>query len=578
MKRPSDGQATFEDLIGLGDQSARKSYYPELERKVAELERERNRYKWLFDNALHGIFRAEVDAQLHAVNNALLRICGYHSEQQMLHQVGAISELFFRGEEYQNIIAKLRAYGHLTGRETALRRSDGSAVKVSVNLLLKQEDGREVVEAFVADITERMRAQERMKQLNQELEQRVNRRTQELQLVNDQLRDEITERELVEQYLVEARDQAEEANRSKDKYLAAASHDLLQPMNAARLLVATLRERQLPAKEGHLVERIHLALNGAEELLTDLLDIARLDQNAVQPDFVDIPVGHIFYLLETEFQPLARNNNVGLRVRSRDLYIRSDSRLLIRILRNFLSNAFRYTPHGRVLLGCRVQGDKLSIQVWDTGQGIEQEQLGRIFEEFHQVRTHHMRERQGVGLGLAIVDRIARVLDHQINVASVPGAGSVFSIDVPLANVQAGSLSYVMPQPVADPLNDCRVLVVDNEEYILASMRALLEQWGCHVSTAQDMEQALCQYQRAGRVDILLVDYHLDDDRTGLEVIDAIRADQPGIPAVMVTADRSADTRQQFKEQGLQILSKPVKPGKLRALLTHLLGAQASGN
>ncbi|MCP8686972.1 hybrid sensor histidine kinase/response regulator [Marinobacterium sedimentorum] len=566
QNKPSEhASATFEDLIGLGSQSARKSYYPELERKMHELEQERNRYKWLFENALHGIFRADMTGGVLAANPAIAHLCGYDSPGQVIDQVRDLAtELFVDPGEFAEIRQMLLASQRLTGYETRLRCRNGGTVDVAMNILFKQVDGGEIIEAFVADYTERKRARERLQQLNAELEQRVAERTEELLELNEQLR--------------LARDAAHEANRSKDKYLAAASHDLLQPMNAARLLVSTLRERALEGQDGYLIERVHLALEGAEDLLTDLLDISRLDQNAVRPDLAEFSLQSILQPLAAELQSVAASEGLQLRLAPSRLNIRSDSRLLTRILRNFLSNALRYTERGTVLLGVRNRGDRVSIQVWDSGTGIAASKLEEIFCEFHQLPDHHAGERRGVGLGLAIVDRIARVLEHRVEVRSSLGKGSMFAVEVPrVLGKVAAAASEQLSVPL-DSLAGTRVLVVDNDEGVLLSMCALLEQWGCELSVARDCEAALALCQANGEEgrgpapQLLLADFHLDLGRTGLEVVQALRQQLGAdFPAAMITADRSADTLQLFREQGLPVLPKPVRPGKLRALLTHLL-------
>ena len=276
MARPSEQQEALAGLLGLGSHSARKSHYPELLARLEELEAERNRYKWLFEHAVHGIFQASLGQGLRAANPALAQMLGYDDPQQVLWSLEDMAgQLFVGGEaEMRRIRALLRERGGLFGYETRLWRRDGSHIEVLMNLLLRHDE-EELVEGFVADITERVQAQQRLQTMNEELERRVAERTHELEELNRQLR--------------QARDAAEAANHSRDKYLAAASHDLLQPLNAARLLVDTLRERGLPAAELQLVERTHLALEGAETLLTDLLEIARLDQSAIRPTWTTIP-------------------------------------------------------------------------------------------------------------------------------------------------------------------------------------------------------------------------------------------------------------------------------------------------
>jgi PAS domain S-box-containing protein len=552
MARPSDNpQAALAGLLGLGSQSQRKSHYPELLARLEELETERNRYKWLFENAVHGIFRASLSRGLLAANPALARMLGYHEPQEVLWSLPDLARQLFVGGagELQRIRDVLERSGGLYGYETELCRRDGTHITVLMNLLLKPDEP-EIFEGFVADITERKQAQLRLQQLNDQLEQRVAERTDELR---------------------EARDAAEEANRSKDKFLAAASHDLLQPLNAARLLIATLRERELPVSERQLVERTHQALDGAEELLADLLDISRLDQAAVRPDLAVHSLEDLLAPLASEFQPVAEAAGLSLRARVPALAVCSDLRLASRILRNLLSNACRYTQSGGVLLAARRRGDRVRIEVWDSGCGIPTDQLQAIFQEFRQLAPQRGASRRGVGLGLAIVERIAGILGCRIEVRSQPGRGSCFAFELPLAALPPRRAPLAPKPQLGDPLPGRRLLVVDNEQSILDSMRALLEQWGCEVDVALDLDGALA-LQRAPEV--VLADYHLDQGATGCEVLQALRRRWgEGLPAVMITADRSDHCQRDLQAQHVPLLNKPVKPGKLRAVLSQLLAA-----
>ncbi|MFK9002761.1 ATP-binding response regulator [Pseudomonas pergaminensis] len=408
--------------------------------------------------------------------------------------------------------------------------------------------------------------------LNDELEQRVAARTDELLEANHNLQQQIAQREQIEQDLRDARDAAQAANRSKDKYLAAASHDLLQPLNAARLLIATLRERQLPSVEQVLVERTHQALEGAEDLLTDLLDISRLDQAAVKPDVALYRLDELFAPLVSEFQSVAQAAGLNLRVHTGPYAISTDLRLLTRILRNFLSNACRYTDEGCILLGARKRGDSLRLEVWDTGRGIAADRLQAIFLEFNQLDVGRAADRKGVGLGLAIVERIADILRYPIAVRSWPGRGSMFSIEVPLSADMPLPISQLPVQPTTgNPLPGRRLLVIDNEVSILESMRALLGQWGCDVVTATDQAGALLALQ--GRApELILADYHLDHGVVGCAVIKHLREHfEQKIPAVIITADRTDQCRRALRRLEAPLLNKPVKPGKLRAVLSQLL-------
>ncbi|MBX7273806.1 MULTISPECIES: NahK/ErcS family hybrid sensor histidine kinase/response regulator [Stutzerimonas stutzeri group] len=560
MPKPSDDQhQALAQLLGFGSHSARKSHYPELVARLEELEGERNRYKWLFEHAVHGIFQASIHEGIRAANPALARMLNYDTPEEALWALTDLSHhLFIGGEEELRQIRHTLSQQHgLFGYETRLRRKDGSAIYVIMNLLLKpDEDG--LVEGFVADVTERKLAQLRLLQLNEELEQRVAERTCELR---------------------EARDAAEAANLSKDKYLAAASHDLLQPLNAARLLISTLRERKLPQNELHLVERAHQALEGAEDLLTDLLDISKLDQAAIKPDIDIYSLDDVLLPLVSEFQSVAAAAGLQLKHYIPRVAIKTDFRLLTRILRNFLSNACRYTDQGCVLVGARMRAEALRIEVWDTGRGIPEEELQSIFLEFNQLGIGRSAKRSGVGLGLAIVDRIASMLGYQVLVRSKPGRGSVFSIDVPLAEAmprERVAAPAVVPQ-LGDPLPGRRLLVIDNEESILLSMAALLEQWGCTVVTATDEQSALTALDGVAP-DAILADYHLDHGLTGWDVVLAVRGRfNQALPVVMITADRSDQCRQQLHGCGVPVLNKPVKPGKMRSVLSHLLAGNGNG-
>lgn len=554
MAKPSDLQGdALAGLLGLSNHTVRKSHYPELAARLDELEAERNRYKWLFEHAVHGIFQASLEQGMRAANPALARMLGYPDPQAvMFSRLDLASELFVGGaSELLAIVQVLQREHALLGYETRLRRRDGSSIDVLMNLLLRpDEEG--VVEGFVADITERKQAQAHLQQLNDELEQRVAERTNEL---------------------IEARDAAQAANLSKDKYLAAASHDLLQPLNAARLLISTLRERSLAASEQLLVERAHQALEGAEDLLTDLLDISRLDQAAIKPDLDLYRLDEVLRPLASEFQPVAEAAGLGLQVRSGERVVRTDLRLLTRILRNFLSNACRYTERGRVLLGWRQRGSNLRFEVWDSGRGIAADRLQSIFLEFNQLDVGRAADRKGVGLGLAIVERIARILDCRVQVRSWPGRGSVFSIEVPLSAEQPLQAAALLPQTsIGDPLPGRRLLVLDNELSIRQSMAALLAQWGCQVVTAGDLDDALVALDGAAP-ELVLADFHLDQGVTGCDVVRDLRAHFASvIPAVMITADRSEQSRRAMQRLKAPLLNKPVKPGKLRAVLSQLLG------
>ena len=548
--------STIENLIGLGEFSARKSYYPELLQKIDELEAEKERYKWLFENALHGIFQAEIppDGTSQAIrqaNPAIARMCGYRSTNHFLERVQDLSsELFFDPRDAGRLMKVLNRDGKWVGFESRLKRFGGDAVPVSMNVLLKNRDTG-LIEAFVHDITERKRSQEAMARLNSELEQRVEERTHELR---------------------HAKQEAEDANASKDKYLAAASHDLLQPLNAARLLVATLQESPLEPNCQNVVGRIHTALSSAEELLADLLDISKLDANAVVPEQQDFPIQDMFNTLFSEFQPVAEQAGLELRRMDSSLLIRSDARLLMRILRNFISNAIRYTESGKVLMGCRRRGDCMELIICDTGPGIAEHERDEIFREFRQLDNAHRARSKGVGLGLAIVERIARMLEHPLGLRSEVGSGSCFYVQVPIAKGDRPAQPKVAEvSHRVTSVDGKTVLVIDNEEPIRASMTQLLTTWGCTAFAAGDTQEAL-EIAQQHRPDIILADYHLDFGETGMDTLAALEQYLgTTTPAIVITADRTDRVRREVASAGATKMNKPVRPAKLRALMGFVL-------
>ncbi len=566
-------QSAFEYLIGLGSSSTRKNYYSALEENIKELEVERNRYKWLFENALHGIFQADFNGTVLAANPAFAEICGYQIDRQILDSTFSLSSIFACQEEYQQfkqmLIEEKRVFRYLA----TLKQKSGGLIYVSMNALLKPNELGEVYEAFVLDISAYKQAQDELTQLNEELENRVTDRTQELTKLNEVLVNEISDRVKMQEELRLAKESAEQVNLSKDKYIAAASHDLLQPMSAARLLVSALSERALATEDMHLVDRVHLALEGAEELLNDLLYISKLDQDAVQPHLNAFSIQQLLANLNAEFQPIANSSGIQLTVRPSRFNVYSDARLLTRILRNFISNALRYTAKGRVLVGCRPKGGMLSIQVLDTGVGIPSDCIQGIFREFHQLHNQQRGSQKGVGLGLAIVDRLAKMLEHQAKVYSMLNKGSVFSVEVPIATEVSTMHPDIQPVFPANSLVGVCVLVLDNDETILASMEILLKQWGCVVYLAKDKYEAieLCKAELL-RPDMILADFHLDRGQTGTDAVLAMRkCVGTDIPAAIVTADHSDESNELFKRLKIPMLNKPLKPGKLRALMSHLL-------
>ena len=417
------------------------------------------------------------------------------------------------------------------------------------------------------DITDFKAAENALVEAKQLLEQRVADRTAELE-------DAMLARR-------RAKADAEDANASKTRFLAAAAHDLLQPLNAAKLFAALLNEHrdEMAAEQGDLVERVESGLTAVEDLLSAILDISRLDTAAPVPSPEVIPVNELFDALKIQFAQTFADEGLELRFAESDLHVRSDRALLRRILQNFVSNARRYTREGGVLVGCRRQGQSVALQVIDTGIGIAAEDRQRIFEEFHRLSGGDKQTKRGLGLGLAIVDRIARLLDHPVELRSEPGKGSCFEVHVPRA-------AKPQDKPAVTPQSEPRqrttlagqvIVCVDNEPEILDAMERLLGKWGARPLTAGHCDEAVAKVLRLREDEslepaILLVDYHLDDDATGLEVVAAVReALGHDVPTVVLTADHSDAVAADIGEAGHPILHKPVKPAALRALVNRLL-------
>ena len=414
-----------------------------------------------------------------------------------------------------------------------------------------------------SDVTAYKQTESELKRAYATMEQKVEDRTHELRSAM--------------QALEVAKGEAEQANRSKSRFLAAASHDLLQPLNAARLFASTLQQNsdRLDDESAGLVRRVDHSLNVAEALLSSLLDISRLDQGALKPQWADFSLDQLFETLERQFADLAQRRGLKLRVRRCGLTVHSDLKMLQRVLFNLVSNAMRYTRRGGVLVGCRKRGDAVWIEVRDTGRGIPAVEQERIFEEFHRLDEADHADGEfdsGLGLGLAICHRICHMLEIPLTVRSTVGRGSVFAVRVRLAEPasEAAAGANVSTVNTASGLAGVRVLCVDDDREILDGMRLLLERWQCIVDTAENRAEAIEHAQQA--FDLLLIDYHLAEKDNGLSVAEALReAAGSSFPVLVLTADRSDELGQRIEELGFARLTKPVKPAALRALMRHVV-------
>ncbi|TCM19827.1 signal transduction histidine kinase [Novosphingobium sp. PhB165] len=413
------------------------------------------------------------------------------------------------------------------------------------------------------DVTDQVRFRRSLTETAETLERRVAERTAELVEVNHRL--------------VAATEAAESANRSKTSFLAGASHDLLQPLNAARLFVSALDGEAMPERPRVLVRQAASALDSVEDLLEALFEISRLDAGAIHPEVAAMPLTPLLAALEREFAPLAESGGLALVVPVSAVWVRSDTRLLRRVLQNFISNAIRYTEAGRVAIELAESDGEVVVTVRDTGPGIAEAEREAIFEEFR--RLDATRRVPGKGLGLAIVRRVSAMLGHELGLESTPGEGSAFSVRLPRAEPPGDSLAD--PAAAGDEGDRSRsgragprgalVLVIDNEPAILAGMAALLENWGLEVATAGGPDDPALEAVLERTPAMVIVDHHLDDGVTGETVVAELRLRLGReLPACLVTADRSEALKTRAAALGLPLFTKPVKPARLRALLRQL--------
>jgi Na+/proline symporter/signal transduction histidine kinase/CheY-like chemotaxis protein len=410
--------------------------------------------------------------------------------------------------------------------------------------------------ATYTDITARVQADFALKSANETLEQRVVSRTAELTRVNAEL--------------AQAQMLAEEANLGKTRFLAAAGHDILQPLNAARLYCSSLIERAGKGAVGDAASNIESALESVETILGAVLDISRLDTGAMKPAEGVFRLDGLLRQIGTDFQPLAAEKGLELRIVPSGLTVRTDRNLLRRLVQNLVSNAIKYTRSGKVLIGVRRRGELAEIQVHDTGIGISKSKLPTVFREFTRLEEG-VREAQGLGLGLSIVDRIARVLRLEIQIESHKGRGTRFSVLLPVTDAVEPAKPVAQRRATGSSfsLNGMSVLCVDNEKRILDGMRLLLEGWGCRVTSLSGTAVLDAGQAAAPAPDIILADYHLDGEN-GFEAIERLRRLYgEEIPAVLLTADRSTEVRALADQLDIPVINKPVKPAVLRSTLSR---------
>lgn len=511
------------------------------------------------DQVSQGIGVFDVDGRLICWNRQFLKLLSLPSDMSRVgipldHVLTRVAENGDFGAGPVDEIVADRLHRLIITRETFYERLDNGRRVLEIRTSPMPQGG--TVTTFT-DITDRVEAADALKRANETLERRVADRTSELTQVNDEL--------------AQAKARADAANFDKTRFLAAAGHDILQPLNAARLYTTSLVDSSSGTADADLARNIDASLEAVEEILGALLDISRLDTGALTPEWTEFCLDDLFRRLTVEFQPIAEERGLELRILPSTLWVRSDRRLMRRVLQNLVGNAIKYTTSGRVVMGCRQSTDGVRIEVWDTGPGIPNAQQEVIFEEFHRLESAP-RTVRGLGLGLSIVQRIGRVLDHPISVTSEPGRGSMFAVTLPRTAPAKTPIVTEVKRSALNRTLGLTVLCIDNEPAIVESMTLVLTNWGCQVVPAAGAAAALAQL-RAQNVtpDIILADYHLDEGATGVGAVMELRAalDQP-IPGIIITADRTTEIEREVKQADLAILRKPLKPASLRALMGQI--------
>jgi signal transduction histidine kinase/CheY-like chemotaxis protein len=360
------------------------------------------------------------------------------------------------------------------------------------------------------------------------------------------------------------------ANLAKSRFLAAASHDLRQPLHALGLFVAQLRGHMKSAEGGRLVERIDAAITAMNELFNALLDISKLDAGVLAINVTEFPVAHLLNRIESTFREAAHEKGLSFQLVSSSAWVRSDPILLERIVLNLVSNAVRYTTSGSVVVGCRRRVNTVHIEVWDSGPGIPKDQRRNIFGEFYRLTGGNTQG--GLGLGLAIVDRLCTLLGHSVQLLSTVGRGSRFSVAVPMATAR-GQIAEPQPAQIAiDATSGKLVLVIDDDALVLDSMGGLLRNWGCRVVAAATPDEALADLAPEERPDLIICDYHLAYGRSGIAAIANIRkAFEAPVPAFLISGDTAPECMREARESGHHLLHKPLEAMTLRAMVNRLL-------
>ncbi|WP_417663998.1 PAS-domain containing protein [Pseudidiomarina donghaiensis] len=523
------------------------------------------------ENLAQGISVVDAELRLVAWNKRYLDLFNY--PDGMVKPGQPIATLIRynaeRGEcgpgEIEELVAKRLKHMQVGSPHRFIRRrGDGRVIEMVGNPL----PNGGFVTSFT-DITEHVETQQALEEANIDLEQRINIRQKKIREINNELTEEIDRRRTVEVELKKAKQEAEEANASKTRFLALASHDILQPLNAARLYLSAMDEQTLSPNNLQLTHKLDTALASTEHLLSTLLQIAKMDQGALQPRFRHVRLSSVLQPLLHEYSVLAEQRGINLKARIHDGVVYTDPTYLRRIVQNFLSNAVKYNrDNGKVLLGVRRRGDYLLIAVYDTGLGITAQQRHRIFDAFYRGSNTRV---EGVGLGLSVAKRMSEQLHCELRLQTVEGSGSCFSVQVPLGN--EAQVHEKPAQPNTSDLHQGLTMVcVDDDQENLNAMRALLEKWGCTVETFTSSATALEYAATHPRPTGILLDYQLgDDEHDGLSLAQELRKLWgDNLSGALVTAMNDDGVRSRARAEQLHFLAKPVKPAALKSLLKYL--------
>lgn len=521
---------------------------------IDEIERSRALLRATLEHLPEGVSVVDTELTLIAWNRRYAEIFDY---PETLLRVGQTVETLLRHNAERGLLGLGDPETQIQGRLAHLRSASLHAHERQMpDGTVLETRGRPIpgigyVTSY-SDISEHKRIEAELRALTETLERRIAERTQDLE---------------------HAKAEAERANRYKTRFVSAAVHDLLQPLNAARMFVTSLHEQPGADESRTLTAHADRALAAQEAILTSLLDIARLESGAIDVRVRDFAIAPLLATLGAEFSVLAQARGLRLHWRSSRALVRSDEALLRRVLQNFLSNAVRHSTRGRLLLGCRRTPGGLRIEVWDTGPGIPEAQFGVIYEEFRRLDNGPAVDAQGAGLGLAIVDRIARRLGHKLGLRSWPGRGSVFSITLPFGTAEAPP-ETPQPAPTTDDTTFAgrRVWYVDDDALCRAAMATLLQRWGCDFELLADAAAAETLAAQTAAPDLLLLDYRLGAD-TGPALQSRLQMQwKTPVPVILVTAEHTPELRETARAAGWGFLTKPLRPAALRAAMARWLG------